>query len=316
MAVSNGTSALHISLLLSGVKKNEEVLIPSLSFVATANAVAYCGAIPHFVDVDEYTMGISNDSLLDYLSYISTIENGKCINKKTKRVIKAIVPMHTFGNAASLDKMLKIASDNKITMVEDAAESLGTFYKGKHTGTYGLFGALSFNGNKTITTGGGGAILTNNKELAQKAKHITTTAKLDHKWRFIHDQVAYNYRMPNINAALGCAQLEQLPIFLENKKLLFEKYKKAFKKIKEVELFEEKTGTKSNYWLQTIILKEKYKNLRDDVLELTNNSGYMTRPVWDLLHTLNPYKKCPRAPLCISESLEKRIINIPSSKYN
>lgn len=315
VAVSNGTSGLHIALLLADVKPNDEVLIPSLSFVATANAVTYCGAIPHFIDVDEQTLCLSPSLLSEYLSKIVKRIKGESINTKTGRVIKAMVPMHTFGHSAEMQDLLKIAENYKIKLVEDAAESIGSFYMGKHTGTLGLLGVLSFNGNKTITTGGGGAILTNDSDLARKAKHITTTAKIPHRWGFKHDLVGYNYRMPNINAALGCAQLEGLPTILEKKIILFKKYKEAFKSIPEVEIFEAGHNSKSNYWLQTLILNKSVSKYRDEILEVTNSSGYMTRPVWDLLHTLDPYKKFPRSSLKVSKSLEKRIINIPSSTY-
>ncbi len=316
VAAVNGTSALHIALLLSGVKKDHEVLIPSLSFVASANAVTYCGAVPHFVDVDEKTLGICPKLLSEYLKNISMQKNGNCINIETGRIISSIVPMHTFGHAVEMEGIIKIANDYNLSLVEDAAESLGSFYHGKHTGTLGIAGALSFNGNKTITTGGGGAIITNDKEIASKAKHITTTAKVPHRWSFNHDEVGFNYRMPNINAALGCAQLEGISEILKNKRTLFNRYKKVFDDIDGVDLFQEKNNTQSNYWLQTLILDESKSSYRDDILKNTNDSGYQTRPIWDLLHTLKPYKNCPTAPLKNSESLEKRIINIPSSTYN
>ena len=261
-------------------------------------------------------MGMSHETIYDYLSQISEQINGNCVNTKTGRIIKSIVPMHTFGNCVEMDGILKIAKDYNLSVVEDAAESLGSFYYGRHTGTIGITGALSFNGNKTITTGGGGAILTNNKNLAERAKHITTTAKLPHKWSFKHDEVGFNYRMPNINAALGCAQLENLSEILKNKRSLFKNYKKFFGHNKNIRLFEEQKGTKSNYWLQTLVLDNSCSNIRDEILNVTNSSGYTTRPIWDLLHTLEPFKGCPRSSLMNSESLEKRIINIPSSTYN
>ncbi|EMN72565.1 aminotransferase, LLPSF_NHT_00031 family [Leptospira interrogans serovar Bataviae str. UI 08561] len=221
IAVVNGTAALHVALKLAGVGQNDEVLIPSLTFVATANGVSYCGAIPHFVDSEESTLGIDSKSLRDYLSSITEIRERQCVNVLTGRVIRAIVPMHTFGHPVDMEGILSIGKDFHINIVEDATESLGSYYQGRHTGTLGLLGTLSFNGNKTITTGGGGAILTNDSEIAKKAKHITTTAKLPHRWEYVHDEIGYNYRMPNINAALGCAQLEQMPEFLKKNESFF-----------------------------------------------------------------------------------------------
>lgn len=311
----NGTSALHIALKLAGVDSNDEVLIPSMTFVATANAVSYCGAIPHFVDVDELTLGIDAKKLDFYLGEIVDFVGGKVVNKQTRRTIKAIVPMHTFGHPVDIDELKKVADKYNIIIIEDSAESLGSFYKGIHTGLFGKLGILSFNGNKIVTTGGGGAILTQDEELATKAKHITTTGKVPHKWEFYHDIIAYNYRLPALNSALGLAQIEKLTLFIEKKRRLAEFYKKAFRNFDEFDFFVERDYAKSNYWLNAIILKKEFESSRDEILNETNKNGIMTRPVWKLLHSLPMYCNCPRMDLSVSESLEKRIINIPSSAW-
>ena len=311
----NGTSALHISLLLVGVKRDDEVLMPAMTFIATANAVSYIGAIPHFVDVDEKTLGIDSKKLDEYLSRICEMRNGECFNKNTNKRIKAIVPMHTFGHPVDMDELIKVAKKYNIEIVEDAAESLGSFYKGVHTGNFGKVSAISFNGNKIITTGGGGCILTNDEELAKKAKHITTTAKIPHPYEYEHDTIGYNYRMPALNAALGLAQIEKLPEFIEKKRKLATIYQDVFKDIEEVEFFVEPEYAKSNYWLNAIILKENNKSLRDEILKETNENGIMTRPIWKLMHHLEMFKNCPKMDLSVSENLENRIINIPSSAY-
>jgi perosamine synthetase len=313
VAVVNGTAALHICLKLAGVERDDEVLVPALCFVATANAVSYCGAIPHFVDSEERTLGLDPFKLGAYLKDISDFRAGECRNKFTGRRIKAVVPMHTFGHPVDLDSLDGVCKQYKLVLIEDAAESLGSFYKNRHTGNWGRLSALSFNGNKTITTGGGGAILTNDEELGTLAKHITTTAKIPHKWRFYHDEVGYNYRLPNINAAIGCAQLEQLPIFLKNKRTLAERYNTAFKNIEGIRFFTEPQLGRSNYWLNVIILDEKYAAERDALLETLIGSGFMSRPAWTLLDQLPMYLQCPRMKLLGAQSLERRLINIPSS---
>lgn len=313
VAAVNGTAALHIALKLSGVGENDEVIIPALTFVATANAVRYCGAVPHFADSEERTLGLAPAPLSEYLAQITEQRDGVCVNRKTGRPIRALVPMHTFGHPVDLDGLMAVAQDFNLALVEDAAESLGSFYQGRHTGTFGLMGTLSFNGNKTITTGGGGAILTNDTALAEHARHLTTTAKVPHRWEFVHDEVGYNYRMPNLNAALGCAQLEQLPRLLDAKRRLFERYQNVFKGMANLRLMSEPKEASSNYWLQALILDEGVAHHRDAVLAATNNAGLMTRPIWTLMHKLSPYATCPRAPLPIAESLEGRVINIPSS---
>jgi perosamine synthetase len=312
ICVVNGTSALHIALLLAGVQKNDEVLVPALTFIATANAVSFCGAIPHFVDSDIESLGISVEAIRLYLHEIAQEKNGHLYNKLTGRRIKAIVPMHTFGHPSDMEKLTEMARSFHLEVVEDAAESLGSKYKERHTGTFGNFGILSFNGNKIITTGGGGAILTSNKHLAAYAKHITTTAKLPHKWEFNHDEVGFNYRLPNLNAALGCAQLQGIEKRIQEKRGLYEKYKIAFSNISGVTLFEEKEFCRSNYWLQTLILDTTDENMRDLILEKLNLEGYMSRPSWNLLNEQGPYRKSPSMTLENAKHLSKRIINVPS----
>lgn len=313
VAVVNGTAALHIALKLAGVTTGDEVLIPAFTFVATANAVTYCSATPHFVDSEERTLGIDAGKLRDYLTHHTDQRGGQCINRATRRVIRALVPMHTFGHPADLDALLAVAKDFNVVIIEDAAESLGSTYHGQHTGTFGLMGTLSFNGNKTITTGGGGAILTNDATLARHAKHLTTTAKLPHAWEYRHDEIGYNYRLPNLNAALGCAQLEQLPTMLAAKRALYARYQAAFSSVQGVTLMAEPEQCQSNYWLQTLLLDAKQANQRDLVLSATNAAGYMTRPAWILMHELTQFKDCPSMDLTMAKSLSQRVINIPSS---
>jgi len=313
ISVVNGTASLHISLKLAGVQSGDEVLLPALTFVATANAITYCGAIPHFADSEDATLGIDVLKLREYLNKTTSQESDKCINKITGRVIRALIPMHTFGHPFYIVCLLCIANDFNIILIEDAAESLGSFYSGQHTGTFGLLGTLSFNGNKTITTGGGGAILTNDEGLARRAKHLTTTAKLPHAWEFRHDEIGYNYRMPNINAALGCAQLEQLPSKLKAKRELFLRYQNAFKNLKGVKLFSEPMNCQSNYWLQTLLLDEIESKFRDNILSVSNNSEIMTRPVWVPMNELEPFNDSPSMDLANAKLLSQRIINIPSS---
>jgi perosamine synthetase len=313
ISVVNGTAALHLALKLAGVVQNDEVLVQAFTFVASANAITYCGAVPHFVDIENENLGIDPIKLEGYLAEITEKSNGITLNKKTGRAIKALVIMHTFGHPSKLDELIEVAAKFNLIIVEDAAESIGSYYKNKHTGTTGLFGTLSFNGNKTITTGGGGALLTNNLELAKHAKHISTTAKIPHKWAFNHDEIGYNYRMPNINAALGCAQLEQLATKLENKDMLFDKYRSEFAKIEGISIFEEPDNCKSNYWLQTLILDLPNLTLRDEILENLNSAGYMSRPGWDLINTLKPYISNPSMILETSNKLFESLINIPSS---
>jgi perosamine synthetase len=289
------------------------VIVPALTFVATANAVQYLGAVPHFADSEETTLGLDPRALRDWLKSVAEPTGNAYRNRHTGRRLRALVPMHAFGHPCDLEGLLAVAYDYRLALVEDAAESLGGRYQAQHTGTFGLLGTLSFNGNKIITTGGGGAILTNDQRLADHAKHLTTTAKLPHRWNYVHDEVGYNFRMPNLNAALGCAQLEQLPGFLASKRRLFERYQEAFADIDKVRLMREPSGCESNYWLQTLVLSGAVADQRDAILQATNDAGLMTRPAWRLMHKLEPYKECPRAPLPVAESLERRIVNLPSS---
>lgn len=313
VAVVNGTAALQIALKLAGVQHNDEVIVPALTFVATANAVRYLGAVPHFADSAEGSLGLDPHALRDWLKITAELAGDAYRNRQTGRRLSVLVPMHTFGHPCDLEGLVAVAHDYRLALVEDAAESLGSRYQGQHTGTFGLFGTLSFNGNKIITTGGGGVILTNDERLADHAKHLTTTAKLPHRWDYVHDEVGYNFRMPNLNAALGCAQLEQLPEFLASKRRLLERYQSAMTGVDEVSLMTEPSGCESNYWLQTLVLSDAVADQRDAILQTTNDAGLMTRPAWRLMHRLAPYQECPRAPLPVAESLERRIVNLPSS---
>jgi len=312
VAVSNGTSALHASLILSGVGAGDEVLVPAMTFIATANAVSYCGAVPHFVDSSEATLGVDPGRLAAHLSDIADVRGGECRNRRTGRRIKALMPMHTFGHPVDLEPLLDIASSFGLALIEDAAESLGSYYKGRHTGTLGDVGALSFNGNKIITTGGGGAVVTRDAGLASRAKHLTTTARIPHRWSFVHDQVGYNYRMPNINAALGCAQLEALPGLVRKKRQLAQRYAAAFSDARGARIFAEPAFAISNYWLNVLVLDESAGGKRDEILETTNASGFHTRPVWTPMHKLPIYAGCPRMDLSVVEHLERRIVCLPS----
>jgi aminotransferase in exopolysaccharide biosynthesis len=310
VATVNGTAALHIALQIAGVERDDEVITQPLTFVATCNALSYIGAHPIFVDVDKNTLGLSPEKLEHFLINNTEIINGKCINKSTKRTIKAIVPMHTFGLPVHINELLEVCEKYNLEMVEDAAESLGSFYNGRHTGTLGLLGTLSFNGNKTITTGGGGMILTNDHILAKKAKHLTTTAKTPHRWEFSHDAIAYNYRLPNINAALGCAQMESIEKLIKSKRELASLYQTFFND-KPQQFVTEPSNTKSNYWLNALILSDS--NEKEAFLEQTNNNGVMTRPVWKLMNNLLIYSSAQKANIENAIWLEKRIVNIPSS---
>ena len=310
VATSNGTSALHISLLLADVDKNSEVITQPLTFVATCNAISYCKAKPIFIDVDRDTMGLSPSALRYFLENNTTVKNKQCINNKTSKVIKACLPMHSYGHPCRIDKIKEICDEYCIFLIEDAAESIGSLYKYKHTGTFGQIGTISFNGNKIITAGGGGCIITNDKVLAKKAKHLTTTAKVPHKWDFNHDMVGYNYRMPNLNAALLVAQLERLNDFITNKRNLANMYENFFKSM-DYNFFKEPKDSRSNYWLNSIILKDKTQ--RDKFLEETNSNGVMTRPVWTLMNKLPMFKGAQCDDLKNSKWLEERVVNIPSS---
>jgi aminotransferase in exopolysaccharide biosynthesis len=310
IATVNGTAALHISLILAGVKRDDEVITQPLTFIATTNAISYIGASAVFVDVDLDTMGLSPQSLKEFLKSNCEVRDNKCINKTTGKTIKACVPMHTFGHPCRIDEIKSICGEWHIALVEDAAESLGSYYKEKHTGTFGCVGAFSFNGNKIITSGGGGVIVTDDESLAKRAKHITTTAKIPHKWEYVHDEIAYNYRLPNLNAALLCAQLENLEIFLINKQELASMYERFFSDT-TIAFIKEPQNAHSNYWLQSILLENKVQ--RDEFLTYTNENGVMTRPIWTLMTKLDMFKQCQHADLSNALFLEDRIVNIPSS---
>ncbi|WP_417333239.1 LegC family aminotransferase [Halarcobacter sp.] len=310
IATVNGTAALHISLLLAGVKDDDEVITQPLTFIATCNAISYCKAKPIFIDVDIDTMGMSPTSLKEFLEKNCEIIDDKCINKTTKKVIKACVPMHTFGHPCKIDEIKNICEKWKISLVEDAAESLGSYYKGKHTGTFGKISAFSFNGNKIITSGGGGVIVTDDEALAKRAKHITTTAKIPHSYEYVHDEVGYNYRLPNLNAALLVAQMENLDKFLSSKKDLATIYKEYFSSI-NIDFVEEPNDCSSNYWLQAIKLENKKQ--RDEFLEFSNKNKVMTRPIWKLCSELEMFEKCQKDELKNAKYLEERVVNIPSS---
>lgn len=306
----NGTNALYLAMLLAGVEQNDEVITQPLTFIATANAISYIGAHAVFLDVDLDTMGLSPVKVRDWLEKNAEIKNGECFNRKTGRRIKACIPMHTFGHPVHLDELVKVCKDYCLDLLEDAAESIGSFYKGKHTGTFGKIGAISFNGNKTITTGGGGMLLFMDEELGKYAKHITTQAKVPHRWEFVHDHIGYNYRMPNINAALGCAQMEHLQEFVDNKRDLAQKYAAYFKD-SDISFFTEPAECVSNYWLNVVLLKDK--KAREQFLEETNDAGVMTRPIWQLMNRLPMFKDCECGDLSNAEWLEARVVNIPSS---
>ncbi len=310
IATVNGTAALHISLILAGVECNDEVITQALTFIATANAISYIGAKPIFLDVDLETMGLSPKALKLFLENNCVVSEGKCLNKTTLKTIKACVPMHTFGHPCRIDEIKTICDKWHIALVEDAAESLGSYYKEKHTGTFGCVGAFSFNGNKIITSGGGGVIVTDDEMLAKRAKHITTTAKVPHKWEYVHDEIGYNYRLPNLNAALLCAQLEQLQGFLENKRILATEYKEFFAS-QNIQFVQEPQESKSNYWLHAILLEDLKQ--RDEFLDYTNSNGVMTRPIWALMNKLEMFKSCQHDSLTNSFFLEERVVNIPSS---
>nr|WP_219839083.1 LegC family aminotransferase [Paenibacillus sp. R14(2021)] len=315
VAVVNGTAALHVSLLLAGVKEGDEVLIPSLTFVATANAVSYCGAIPHFVDISGTTLGMDAGAMETYLNDIVHFDSeGEPRNRITGNRIKAVVPMHTFGHPMDLDPLMELCLRYRLELVEDAAESLGSTYKGRHTGTFGRLGAFSFNGNKIITTGGGGAIVTNDAELAKMAKHLTTTAKLPHRWTYMHDQVGYNYRMPNLNAALGCAQLENLDQAIADKRAVAERYVERFSSMPGLRLMTEPVDCRSNYWLNALILDQPDPAMRDRILQQTNDAGFQTRPIWVPMHRLPMFEHAPRMPLPVTQRMEDAVINVPSSQ--
>lgn len=314
IATNNGTSALHICLLMTNIKPGDEVLVPDLTFIATANAVHYCHATPHFIDVEPVSLGVDSQKLRDYLHTIGQSENGCLINKKTGNKIAALIVMHSFGHPAEMDSLIECCHEFGIKLIEDAAESLGSFYRHKHTGNFADVSALSFNGNKIITTGGGGAILTNNEKLAHLAKHLTTTAKIPDTIASEHDQTAFNYRIPNLNAALGVAQLEQLSRKLDQKRNLAQVYQKAFSAIANVTIFKEVPHCRSNYWLNLLLLDSPSVANRDSILLQTQKMGIMTRPAWGLMHNQSMHRHCPKMDnLDNAKALFASIICLPSS---
>lgn len=313
IATSSGTAALHAVFASLEIGAGDEVIVPALTFVATANAVTYTGAVPHFADVETTSLGVDASKLRAHLETTAERRDGQLINIKTGRRIAAITCMHTFGHPSDLDALATLCNDFGIDLIEDAAESLGSYYKSRHTGNHGRVATLSFNGNKTVTTGGGGAIMTNDDALAQRLRHITTTAKQAHKWEFIHDEIGYNYRLPNMNAALGCAQLEALPNFLKQKRQLAEAYAAAFAETAGVTFFAEPAWGQSNYWLNLLMLDRADSALRDQILEATNDAGFMTRAAWRPMHQLQMFVDCPRMNLDVTEDVYARLINIPSS---
>ena len=307
----SGTNALHMAMMLVGVERDDEVLTQALTFIATCNAISYIGAHPVFIDVDKDTMGLSPKAVKSWLEAFAEIKDETCYNKTTGRRIKCCVPMHTFGHPVHLDELVEACNEWHIELVEDAAESIGSFYKSKHTGTFGKVGAISFNGNKTITTGGGGMLLFMDEELGQFAKHLTTQAKVPHRWEFVHDHIGYNYRMPNINAAIGCAQMEHLEEFVLNKRETANQYAEFFKGIEEVNFFTEPANCRSNYWLNAVILKDKQAQL--NFLQQTNDNGVMTRPIWELMNRLPMFEHCQNDGLKNTIWFADRVVNIPSS---
>ena len=310
VATSSGTAALHVALKLADVQPNDEVLIPGLSFVATANAVTYCGAIAHFVDVDEHSLGMSPGKLLKHLEEIAAVRDGVAWNRETGRRIRAMVPMHTFGHPVEIDPLLEIATRYGLTLVEDAAESLGSLDHGRHTGTRGTLSALSFNGNKIATTGGGGAILTNDPVLAERARHLTTTAKVSHQWRLEHDEIGFNYRLPNLNAALGIAQFARLDTAVEQKRSLLAIYEAALGPLGVGRIVREREGMRSNYWLHCLLLD--LPELLEETLRACHQRQIFARPAWSPLHQLPMYLQAPRASMSTTENLCARLLCLPS----
>lgn len=310
VAIVNGTAALHLALKVAGVEPNDIVVTQALTFVATCNAIVHCGASPAFVDVDRHTMGLSPNSLEEWLSENASVGEDKvCRMISDGRIVRACMPMHTFGHPVDLERLSEVCGRWCLVLVEDAAESLGSTYKGRHAGTFGAVGVVSFNGNKIITSGGGGVILAGEK-LGARAKHLSTTAKKSHAYEFVHDEIGYNYRMPNLNAALGCAQLERLEGFVTAKRKLAQHYSSYFLGT-DMQFFEEPADCRSNYWLNAVICEDK--NHRDDLLEITNKNEVMTRPIWTLMTKLDMFKSCAKGRLSNSEWLEERVVNIPSS---
>ena len=307
----SGTNALHMAMMMAGVERDDEVLTQALIFIATCNAISYIGACPVFIDVDKQTMGLSPDAVKAWLFTHAEVKGGQCYNKQTGRRIKACVPMHTFGHPVRIEELAAICAEWHVELVEDAAESIGSRYKGKHTGLFGKVGVLSFNGNKTITTGGGGMLLFNDEALGAMAKHLTTQAKVPHRWEFRHDHIGYNYRMPNINAALGCAQLEHLDEYVADKRATATAYAEFFKQVDDIQFFTEPENCFSNYWLNAVILKDH--EAQQGFLQYSNDHGVMTRPIWELMSRLPMFEHCQHDDLENTVFFADRVVNIPSS---
>lgn len=312
-STNTGTAALHLALLALNVKPEDEVLLPSFSFVATANAVRYCGASPHFVDIDQCSLGLDPYKLDTYLSQLVRVGDGVAVNVETRKPIRAMIVMHTYGQPADMKKVVEVASKYSLPVIEDAAEAIGSFYMGQHLGTLGQIGIFSFNGNKTITTGGGGAVVTNDEALFMRVKHIGSTAKVSHPFELSHDAVGYNYRMPNVNAAIGLGQLETLPLKISKKRKLTELYIDAFAELTGVRIFEERAYATSNYWLQAMILDKENLWARDEILTQCQQQGLFVRPAWTPVHQLRPFKQFPRMDLDVSKLFARSLINLPSS---
>ena len=315
ITTNSGTSALHISCLLMDINEHDEVLVPSFSFIAVANAVKYCNAVPHFVDIEQENFGINIEKLSNYLKKIAIKKKYFSVNKLTGRKIKAIIPVHVYGHSLKMDKLVKLAKEFKLKIIEDAAEAIGSYYKKRHLGTFGDVGVLSFNGNKTITCGSGGAILTNNKKIAKLARHLVSTAKISHPFNYIHDQVGFNYRMPNLNAAIGYSQIKRIKTILKKKRKLFLFYKKVFDKNPYFKLVKEPEDSKSNFWLQVILINKKYSSFTQKIIKDLQKYKIYIRPGWELMTNLDYFKDFPRMDISIAKNIYKRIINIPSSSF-
>jgi len=315
VAIVNGTAALHAALVLEGVKPNDEVLLPAITFVATANAVSHAGAIPHFVDSTWDTLGLDPAALERHLEAIAVRQDGNLVNKQTGRRLRAVVPVHIFGHPVDMTALGAVATKYDLAIVEDATESLGSTWNGQGCGTFGHSAVLSFNGNKIVTTGGGGMILTDDDDHARHARHFTSTAKKSHAWAFDHDEVAYNYRLPNINAALGCAQMERLAAMVTAKRELAARYLKAFSQFPGAQVYREPRGAESNYWLNTLVLDRDHAGERDRLLSALHGHGIRARPLWTPMHMLPMYRDCPRSPLDVAEDMHARCINLPSSPF-
>ena len=313
---NSGTSSLHLSLLALNINLQSEIFVPAISFIASANSIKYVNAIPHFLDIELENLGIDPIKLENRIKKIAKKKNGKLINKITGREISAIMPVHTFGHPCKIDKIIKIAKKYNLKIIEDAAEGLGSYYNKKHVGTFGDLGVISFNGNKIITTGGGGVVITNNKKLYEKVKHLSSTAKVFHKYEFIHDQVGFNYRMNNLNSSFGVGQIIKIRKFINNKRNLFKKYNENFRKIEGCKIFKEPKGAKSNYWLQTLFVKNlKSLNERNKIIEYLISKNINVRPVWKLTSKLKPYKNCPADNLENAKEMERTAISLPSSSF-